>query len=77
MFSCFAGYRLVVEKGVLTSSIIKEIQKLLEHNSAGFRSVPGTALKRSDGVIVYTPPQDRQILHQHAVNETLYECFRV
>lgn len=54
------GFRLVRSKGVLTSSVIKEIQKLLEHNSAGFRSLPGTALKRSDGVVIYTPPQDKQ-----------------
>lgn len=56
------GFRLVKEKGVLTSSIIREIQKMLEHNSAGFRSVPGTALKRSDGKTVYTPPQDKQTI---------------
>lgn len=54
------GFRLVRSKGVLTSSVIKEIQKILEHNSAGFRSLPGTALKRSDGVVIYTPPQDKQ-----------------
>lgn len=53
------GFRLVKEKGVLTSSVIREIQKLLEHNSAGFRSIPGTTLKSSDGKTVYTPPQDR------------------
>lgn len=53
------GFRLVKEKGVLTSSAIREIQKLLEHNSAGFRSIPGTTLKSSDGKTVYTPPQDR------------------
>lgn len=56
------GFRLVKEKGVLTSSVIKEIQAMLEHNSAGFRSVPGTALKRSDGKTVYTPPQDKQTI---------------
>lgn len=56
------GSRLVKEKGVLTSSVIKEIQKMLVHNSAGFRSVPGTALKRSDGKTVYTPPQDSQAI---------------
>ena len=56
------GFHLVKEKGVLTSSVIKEIQKMLEHNSAGFRSVPGTALKRSDGKTVYTPPQDKQTI---------------
>lgn len=56
------GFHLVKEKGVLTSSVIKEIQQILEHNSAGFRSVPGTALKRSDGKTVYTPPQDKQTI---------------
>lgn len=56
------GFLLVKEKGVLTSSVIKEIQKTLEHNSAGFRSVPGTALKRSDGKTVYSPPQDKQTI---------------
>ena len=56
------GFHLVKEKGVLTSSVIKEIQKMLEHNSAGFRSVPGTALERSDGKTVYTPPQDKQTI---------------
>ena len=56
------GFHLVKENGVLTSSVIKEIQKMLEHNSAGFRSVPGTALKRSDGKTVYTPPQDKQTI---------------
>lgn len=56
------GFRLVKEKGVLTSSVIKDIQRYLEHNSAGFRSVPGTALKRSDGKTVYTPPQDKQTI---------------
>ena len=56
------GFRLVKSKGILTSSVIKEIQKILERNSAGFRSVPGTALKRSDGVVIYTPPQDKQAI---------------
>ncbi|MDE5988063.1 MAG: Fic family protein [Duncaniella sp.] len=56
------GFHLVKEKGMLTSSVIKEIQQILEHNSAGFRSVPGTALKRSDGKTVYTPPQDKQTI---------------
>lgn len=56
------GFHLVKEKGVLTSSVIKEIQRILEHNSAGFRSVPGTALKRSDGKVIYTPPQDKQVI---------------
>lgn len=58
------GFRLVKERGVLTSSIIKDVQMVLERNSAGFRSVPGTSLKQLDGKIVYTPPQDQQTILQ-------------
>lgn len=66
------GFLLVKKKGVLTSSVIKEIQKILEHNSAGFRSVPGTALKRSDGKTVYTPPQDKQTIMRLMDNLELF-----
>jgi Fic family protein len=51
------GFALVRQNKLLTSNIIKEIQACLESNKAGFRSLPGTALKRNDGVVVYTPPQ--------------------
>ena len=58
------GFRLIRNKGLLTNNIIKQIQAELEHNSAGFRTVPGTKLKRNDGEIVYVPPQDgNSILH--------------
>jgi Fic family protein len=35
-----------------------EIQAELERNNAGFRKLPGTALKDGGGQTVYTPPQD-------------------
>lgn len=66
------GFNLVKKKGVLTASVIKEIQKTLEHNSAGFRSVPGTALKRSDGEIVYMPPQDHQMILELMMNLEIF-----
>jgi Fic family protein len=62
------GFRLVRSKGVLSLSTIKEIQLRLEHNSAGFRRVPGTELKRSDGRTVYTPPQDADTILQLMAN---------
>lgn len=54
------GFQLVKDKRILSCNIIKEIQQQLEHNKAGFRTVPGTMLRRNDGLIVYTPPQDKQ-----------------
>lgn len=53
------GFRMVRNKSILTLNDIKHVQEILEQNSAGFRTTPGTQLKReSDGAVIYTPPQD-------------------
>ena len=52
------GYRLVRKTELLTANNIIEIQAELEKNNAGFRKLPGTALKNSRGETVYTPPQE-------------------
>ncbi len=52
------GFELVKNTGLLTNNHIVRIQSELEQNTAGFRKLPGTALKASDGRVVYTPPQD-------------------
>lgn len=62
------GFRLVRDKRILPDNIIKQIQRMLEHNNAGFRSVPGTVLRRSDGINVYTPPQDNAQIVTHMQN---------
>lgn len=55
------GFKLVRNKNLLTLNDIKRIQMVLEQNSAGFRTTPGTQLKRSsDGAVIYTPPQEGQ-----------------
>jgi Fic family protein len=53
------GFELVSENGLLTNKTILRVQEILEDNNAGFRTMPGTALKNLDsGETVYTPPQD-------------------
>jgi len=52
------GYALVKKTNLLTANHIVKIQVALEGNDAGFRKLPGTALKNSAGDVVYTPPQD-------------------
>jgi Fic family protein len=52
------GFDLVRNTGLLTSNHIVQIQGELERNNAGFRKLPGTALKDGSGRTVYTPPQD-------------------
>ncbi|RDC54432.1 Fic family protein [Pedobacter chinensis] len=53
------GFNQVKESGLITINHILKLQALLEENDAGFRKVPGTALKNDQtGVTVYTPPQE-------------------
>ena len=53
------GFQKVRDHGVLTNNFILEIQQLLEGNRAGFRKLPGTALKNEQTKeVIYTPPQD-------------------
>lgn len=52
------GFQAVSENGLLTVNHLLEVQAQLEENNAGFRKVPGTALKDGAGRVVYTPPQD-------------------
>ena len=62
------GFNLVRKRQLLTNNVIKEIQERLEYNRAGFRTVPGTTLKRNDGTIVYTPPQDANEIAEYMMN---------
>lgn len=53
------GFELINTKQLLTTNVILQIQAVLENNQAGFRKLPGTALKNATtGETVYTPPQD-------------------
>jgi Fic family protein len=52
------GFEAVRDSGLLTNSHILRIKATLEQNDAGFRKLPGTALKTESGATVYTPPQD-------------------
>lgn len=54
------GFAQVQQSGLLTANHIIQIQAELEQNNAGFRKLPGTALKDGMGLTVYTPPQDAQ-----------------
>jgi Fic family protein len=63
------GFELIKRKGLITNSIILEIQKELEGNNAGFRKLPGTELKNSStGKTIYTPPQDIEEINKLMAN---------
>ncbi|EQD67841.1 filamentation induced by cAMP protein Fic, partial [mine drainage metagenome] len=52
------GFERVRATGLLTLNTILDIQAELEHNRAGLRKLPGTALVDGAGRRIYEPPQD-------------------
>lgn len=58
----YTGFHLVQQTGLLTANHLIQVQRELEHNQAGFRKLPGTALKDSAGRTVYTPPQEPALI---------------
>ena len=67
------GFQLISKNKILTNNDIIEIQSVLEKNDAGFRKVPGTALKNvTTGEIIYTPPQDYKTIQELMANLELF-----
>lgn len=66
------GFDKVRRNHLLTLNDIKQIQKTLEHNNAGFRTVPGTKLKSSEGEVVYIPPQSGEDVARYMSNLEQY-----
>jgi Fic family protein len=67
------GFELIKKDGLLTNRTIIEVQETLEDNNAGFRKLPGTALKNAvTGEVIYTPPQDYEEINQLMSNLEKY-----
>lgn len=66
------GFEMVRKKKLLTLNVVKQIQKELEHNNAGFRTVSGTKLKTSKGNVVYTPPLTGEEVAKYMFNLEKY-----
>lgn len=59
------GFNIVRNKHLITCNQIIELQAILENTKAGFRKLPGTALKNDQtGETVYTPPQSHDEIVQ-------------
>lgn len=67
------GFELIVDRALLTNNAILQIQEVLEENKAGFRKLPGTALKNAiTGETIYTPPQNYDEIIDLMVNLEQY-----
>ena len=57
----WCGYKIIKEKGFISTNVLVELQGMIEHNKAGVRKNPGTKLVNSKtGEVIYTPPQEEK-----------------
>ena len=76
------GFELITKNGLLTNKSILQIQEILEDNKAGYRKLPGTALKNAvTGETIYTPPQNYEEivtlmtnLERYINDSTIQDC---
>ncbi len=67
------GFAQLKKRGVLTTSVMNEIQATLLENNAGIRSLPGTGLKNAvTGKIIYTPPVGKDVILDKLKNLETY-----
>jgi len=56
------GFEIVRNKKTLLNRDVIKIQNILEKNNAGFRTQAGTKLMNNKGEVVYTPPQNYDVI---------------
>ncbi|NBC30468.1 MAG: Fic family protein [Spirochaetes bacterium] len=63
------GVALLREHNLITTRMIMRMQEVLERNTAGVRTLPGTALKNDlTGETVYTPPDNEKTIRDLLAN---------
>lgn len=62
------GFEEVKRHQLLTTNTIVQIQHCLVGNSAGLRTQTGTTLRDQRGQVVYTPPQEPQLVRDYMSN---------
>lgn len=72
-FALKQAFAMVRRTGLIRLDDILAVQQQLEHNQAGLRRLPGTALKNArTGEVVYTPPQHGAEISQLMANLVQY-----
>lgn len=73
VFALKQAFATVRRTGLIRLDDILAVQQQLEHNQAGLRRLPGTALKNArTGEVVYTPPQHGAEISQLIANLVQY-----
>ena len=57
----WAGYHSIQSKSLITTNLLIELSQIIREVKEGIRKVPGTTISRTDGTVIYTPPEGEGI----------------
>lgn len=64
----YNGLRDIEKRPFISTNLCVEIVQSIKKNTAGIRTTPGTALKNTQGHIIYTPPTGESIIREKLAN---------
>jgi len=62
------GYQQIKEKAILNTNLFIQIVNIIKGNTVGIRRTPGTTISTTDGRIIYTPPDNEQVIRDKLKN---------
>lgn len=58
----WAGYNSIKDKPLITTNLLIELSQIIREVKESIRKVPGTTISRTDGTVIYTPPEGEGII---------------
>ncbi len=62
------GFNKLKKHGLLTTNVFIEIYRKIKATDAGIRNTPGTRIQNSKGEILYTPPDNENVIREKLKN---------
>jgi Fic family protein len=62
------GFSRLEQQPFITTNLCIELVQCIKQNTAGIRSIPGTALSNTQGEVIYTPPSVEQVIREKMAN---------
>ena len=62
------GFSRLEQQPFITTNLCIELVQCIKQNTAGIRTLPGTALSNTQGEVIYTPPSGEQVIREKMAN---------
>ncbi|MEY3557068.1 MAG: hypothetical protein RLZZ580_3126 [Cyanobacteriota bacterium] len=62
------GFSRLELQPFITTNLCIELVQCIKQNTAGIRTLPGTALSNTQGEVIYTPPSGEQVIREKMAN---------